>query len=229
MNQAQLLHQARQKDLEAIKTLLNQSLHTRKLELIEVVIEDNCLTLKVQSKNVPNQYKLLPFLRQEISSLILEGIETVKVYGLTVASDLPVWEETLILDRDWTLEDHLAKTASRSSTLADEEYNQLEIVPENNIEETVIEEQDSQDTVFLEQTELDTPLEEDLDIESPTIDVPIQKVSFHWLPLLISLGIGFLWGVFVGLFLGYQRYMSILESNTPNPSEQILIQPNNPY
>ncbi|MCE2663955.1 MAG: hypothetical protein LW716_14900, partial [Microcystis sp. 53602_E8] len=61
MNQSQLIHAAKLQEPAAIIALLNQSLLTRKIEVVEATPQENALTLKVQSKNIPNQHKLLPF------------------------------------------------------------------------------------------------------------------------------------------------------------------------
>ena len=55
MNQAQLIHAAKQQEPAAIIALLNQSLLTRKIEVIAATSQENALTLKVQSKRIPNQ------------------------------------------------------------------------------------------------------------------------------------------------------------------------------
>lgn len=76
MSRAQLLQLAKQGDTESISTLLNQSLFVKRVTLVEANLNENCLELKLVSPKVPNQYKLIPFLRDEISSLgIDENLE----------------------------------------------------------------------------------------------------------------------------------------------------------
>jgi hypothetical protein len=117
MSQAQLLQLARHGDTQAIVTLLNRCLQVRRVTLIEANFNENCLELKLVSPKVPNQYKLLPFLRDEISSLGISSLEQVKVHALTAISSAPAWEASLTLEQDWSnrLSDAVVK-AKRSTS-----------------------------------------------------------------------------------------------------------------
>lgn len=108
MNQAYLLCRAKQRDTQAIITLLNQSLQARKVKVVEAAVEDSCLKLKIQSKKVPNYHQLLPFIRDELNSLGIELINQVRVYGSTLDCSFPAWEKSLTLKEDLSLVKNMA-------------------------------------------------------------------------------------------------------------------------
>ena len=130
MNQAQLIHAAKQQDAAAIIALLNQSLLTRKIEVIEAASQENVLTLKVQSRRIPNQHKLLPFLSAEIKSLGIDGLEQVIVYSMIKESDIPAWQESITLSQDDLIVNSVTKLNSLPIITAEIAENDREDAPE---------------------------------------------------------------------------------------------------
>jgi hypothetical protein len=206
MNQAQLIHAAKQRETAAIATLLNQSLLTRKIEVIETSLTENSLTLKVQSKKIPNQHKLLPFLSAEIKSLGIEALEQVIVYGMTEESDTAAWQESLTLTQEDLIVNHVTKLNSLPTITEEISENNLENPSENSPEDTT--------------TNLETATEESeeprQDPEStfasryvpPTTTASNNNSSFSLGTILASLAIGFGWGLMTGVYFGYQKAVS---------------------
>ncbi|ACK68573.1 hypothetical protein PCC7424_0103 [Gloeothece citriformis PCC 7424] len=113
MNQVSLLHQAKQGDSQAIADLLNQSLRYKNAEIVKATLEDNCLQLKLQSKHTtPNKHKLIPFIKEEITSLRLEIVEQLKISAFVAGVEEAAWETTLIL------EEHTQRIAEFSHILS---------------------------------------------------------------------------------------------------------------
>jgi hypothetical protein len=221
MNQAQLIHAAKQKEPVAIIALLNQSLLTRKIEIIEASLAENFLTLKVQSKKIPNQHKLLPFLSAEITSLGIEGLEQVIVYGMTEESDTPAWQESITLSQDNLIINRVTKLNSLPTITEEIEENK----PEDSLELSEDVPEDSVTTVEATTEENEEPAEEPERIFASRYSLPTPTTgnntnsSFSLGTILASIAIGFSWGMMVGVYFGYQKAVSEMPAQ-PEAIEQ---------
>lgn len=225
MNQAQLIHAAKQRESAAIATLLNQSLSTRKIEVIEATLTENSLTLKVQSKKIPNQHKLLPFLSAEIKSLGIEALEQVIVYGMTEESDIAAWQESLTL----TQEDLIVNRVTKLNSLPTIAEEVAENNPENLSEtpEAALENPPEDTTTNPETTteESEEPSPEPESTFTSRYALPTTTAasnnnsSFSLVTILASLAIGFGWGVMAGIYFGYQKAVSEMPAQ-PGAIEQ---------
>lgn len=210
MNQAQLIHAAKQQDPAAIIALLNQSLLTRKIEVVEATSEENALTLKVQSKKIPNQHKLLPFLSAEIKSLGIDGLEQVIVYGMTEESHIPAWQESITLSQDDLIVNRVTKLNSLPTITEEIAENNPEDAPE--APEALPE--DSTDKVAATTEESQEPEAESEQVFASRYALPTTTTaggnnsSFSLVTIVASLAIGFGWGVMAGIYFGYQKAVS---------------------
>ncbi|GFE68417.1 hypothetical protein [Chroococcus sp. FPU101] len=204
MSRAQLLQLAKQGNTEAISTLLNQCLLVRRVTLVEANLNENCLELKLVSPKVPNQYKLIPFLRDEISSLGIDLLTTVQIHALTDINSAPAWETSITLEQDWSTLSNLADAVVKGKRSICEESEDVENagtdeILENSVEETIASEENSPIIENIE--ELTTPIQSQ------------QKSSRSLLPLTLSFVIGLLTGLSIGYFLSPQK-TSISEPTT---------------
>ncbi|MDB9421220.1 hypothetical protein [Microcystis aeruginosa] len=203
MNQAQLIHAAKQQEPAAIIALLNQSLLTRKIEVIAATSQENALTLKVQSKNIPNQHKLLPFLSAEIKSLGIDGLEQVIVYGLTEESDIPAWEESITLSQDDLIVNHVTKLNSLPTITEEIAENNREDAPE------ALEDSETTEEKALGEREELTEAAESIVATGERFSLSNQRQSsFPLSIILLYLGIGFGTGIIIGAYFGYQKAVS---------------------
>ncbi|CCI13196.1 conserved hypothetical protein [Microcystis aeruginosa PCC 9806] len=200
MNQAQLIHAAKQQDAAAIIVLLNQSLLTRKIEVIEATSQENALTLKVQSKRIPNQHKLLPFLSAEIKSLGIDGLEQVVVYGMTEESDIPAWQESITLSQDNLIVNRVTKLNSLPIITAEIAENDREDAPEALDDSEITEEK------ALEKREEFPEAAENIVATGERFSLSHRRDSSCPLSIILSyLAIGFGAGIIIGAYFGYQK------------------------
>ncbi len=203
MNQAQLIHAAKLQHPAAIIALLNQSLLTRKIEVIEATSQENALTLKVQSKNIPNQHKLLPFLSAEIKSLGIDGLEQVIVYGMTEASDIPAWEESITLSQDDLIVNRVTKLNSLPIITAEIAENDREDAPE------ALEDSETTEEKALEKPEEFTEAAENIVATGERFSLSHRRHSSFPLSIILPyLAIGFGAGIIIGAYFGYQKAVS---------------------
>ena len=203
MNQAQLIHAAKQQDAAAIITLLNQSLLTRKIEVIAATSQENVLTLKVQSKRIPNQHKLLPFLSAEIKSLGINGLEQVIVYSMIKESDIPAWQESITLSQDDLIVNSVTKLNSLPIITAEIAENDREDAPE------ALEDSETTEEKALEKREELTEAAENIVATGEGFSLSNRRQSsFPLSIILLYLGIGFGAGIIIGAYFGYQKAVS---------------------
>lgn len=203
MNQSQLIQAAKQQDPAAIIALLNRSLLTRKIEVIAATSEENALTLKVQSKRIPNQHKLLPFLSAEIKSLGIDGLEQVIVYGMTKESDIPVWQESITLSQDDLIVNHVTKLDSLPTITAEIAENNPEDVPE------ALEDSETTEEKALEKREEFTEAAENIVATGEGFSLSHRRHSSFPLSIILPyLAIGFGAGIIIGAYFGYQKAVS---------------------
>lgn len=213
MSHAQLLQLARQRDTEAITTLLNQCLQLRRVTLVEVKLNENCLNLKLVSPKVPNQYKLIPFLRDEISSLEIDSIETVQILALTDIESAPAWETSITLEQDWSTAQNLAEAVVRGKRSVSEESEAGEILDLESSEKSENAVEDLPPIIETIEENLSTK-----EIILQPIQTP-QKPAFPLLPLASSFLIGLLTGLSIGYFFSPQKN-SVLEPTIYTTPEQ---------
>jgi hypothetical protein len=207
MNQAQLIHAAKQQDAAAIIALLNQSLLTRKIEVVEATPQENVLTLKVQSKNIPNQHKLLPFLSAEIKSLSIDGLEQVIVYGMTEESDIPAWQESITLSQDDLIVNRVTKLNSLPTITEEIAENDREDAPE------ALEDSETTEEKTLETPEEFTEAAENIVATGERFSLSHRRHSSFPLSIILSyLVIGFGAGIIIGAYFGYQKAVSDTKS-----------------
>lgn len=221
MNQSQLIHSAKQRDTSAIIALLNQSLSLRRIEIAEATIEEDSLSLKLQSRRIPNQHKIVPFLTEELKTLKIESIERVTVYGHSEESPQPAWEETIALTGDCSIANFVTRMEARPTVeepigeISEEEENPE--VSEASSEEEVEEPTETTDTA--EETD-ESAEEEERTIPSryalPTPTATVSPSSF--VPLAVALAVGFGLGMMAGMFFGYQKAVSDSAANPTIPS-----------
>jgi hypothetical protein len=203
MNQAQLIHAAKQQDAAAIITLLNQSLLTRKIEVIAATSQENVLTLKVQSKRIPNQHKLLPFLSAEIKSLGIDGLEQVIVYSMIKEYDIPAWQESITLSQDDLIVNRVTKLNSLPIITAEIAENDREDAPE------ALEDSETTEEKALEKREELTEAAENIVATGEGFSLSNRRQSsFPLSIILLYLGIGFGTGIIIGAYFGYQKAVS---------------------
>lgn len=225
MNQAQLIHSAKQGDTDSLTMLLNQSLSSRRVEIFEAALEENVLVLKLRSPKVPNQHKLVPFISEELGMLGIRSIERVTISAFTGDAPHPLWEKSIALDRAHSLVNHVAKIDSRPTI----------------VEETV--ENESSETEIAENPEDGEPLSSRVDEEASSESaepetseralpskraieaIPATNSGRSWLSLgmmLAFLSIGFGFGLLTGDFIGYQKAVGELSPPSgaiePSPS-----------
>ena len=207
MNQAQLIHAAKLQEPAAIIALLNQSLLTRKIEVVEATPQENALTLKVQSKNIPNQHKLLPFLSAEIKSLGIDGLEQVIVYGMTEESDIPAWQESITLSQDDLIVNHVTKLNSLPIITAEIAENDREDDPE------ALEDSETTEEKALEKPEEFTEAAENIVATGEGFFPSHRRHSSFPLRIILPyLAIGFGAGIIIGAYFGYQNAVSDTKS-----------------
>lgn len=127
MSKISLLHQAKQGDSQAIANLLNQSLSFRKTQIVESTLEDNCLQLKLESKKLPNQHKLVSFFKEEINSLNLEIVQKLEVHAFVTGTEEEAWQATVILEESTSRLAELSNMVSTKSEEVDSEEVSLEL------------------------------------------------------------------------------------------------------
>ncbi|MFN6186482.1 MAG: hypothetical protein ACK460_10145 [Microcystis sp.] len=214
MNQSQLIQAAKQQDPAAIIALLNQSLLTRKIEVIAATSQENALTLKVQSKRIPNQHKLLPFLSAEIKSLGIDGLEQVIVYGMTKESDIPVWQESITLSQDDLIVNRVTKLNSLPTITEEIAENDREDAPE------ALEDSETTEEKALGEREELTEAAESIVATGERFSLSHRRHSSFPLSIILPyLAIGFGAGIIIGAYFGYQNAVSEMPAQ-PGAIEQ---------
>lgn len=87
-----LLELARQGDINAIETILNQQLSAKKITA-KVVLKDSCLQVMLVSEQVPDQQFMAVFICKKITNLGIKSIERLKIYGKQIGDEFPAWSQ----------------------------------------------------------------------------------------------------------------------------------------
>ncbi len=96
MNIANLLHQAKQGDPQAIAALMTQAL-TAQGVTAQAKLRQGCLEVVLTGKTTPDQRQCLHIIRQGLTRLEVPSIRTVKVYALPAGEIFPEWMEVFSL------------------------------------------------------------------------------------------------------------------------------------
>lgn len=189
---------------------MNRCLQLRRVSLIEANLNESCLKLKLVSPEVPNQYKLIPFLRDEISSLGIELLETVQVYAITDIASAPAWETSITLEQNWSAAQNLADAVVKTKRSICEESEDEEVVTLHESSDLVEEQTEvAQDVVLT--TENLSIIEE---VPEKRIQ-PKQKQAFSFFLIALS----FVMGLSIGYFFNHSK-TSLSEPTVYSTPEQ---------
>jgi RsiW-degrading membrane proteinase PrsW (M82 family) len=95
MAQSDLLKLAQRGDPGAIALLLNRKLQPRGVTA-KVVFKDNCLKILLTSTRPLEQQAFIQFLEQQVASLDINNLESVKVYSQQTGAVSPAWTQDFI-------------------------------------------------------------------------------------------------------------------------------------
>lgn len=95
--QENLLEQSRQGDPEAIAALIDRSLQPKGIRT-QAEIDEDCLHLFLEADQAPPQAQLVPFIRNGLTSLGVESIRMVRIYGRQKGQRQPIWQEAVDLN-----------------------------------------------------------------------------------------------------------------------------------
>lgn len=87
-----LLKLARQGDINAIETILNQQVKAKNITA-KVAFKDSCLQVMLMSEQVPAQQLIAAFIRETITNLGIQSLERLKLYGKQIGDDFPAWNQ----------------------------------------------------------------------------------------------------------------------------------------
>ncbi|MEG3439413.1 hypothetical protein V0288_19965 [Pannus brasiliensis CCIBt3594] len=224
MNQAQLIHSAKQGDTDSLTKLLNQSLSSRRVEIFEAVLEEGVLVLKLRSPKVPNQHKLVPFISEELGTLGIRSIERVTIHAFTGDAPHPLWEKSISLDRAHSLVNHVAKIDSRPTIVEESVENEAmgtefaENTENGEVSYSRAEDETDSESAESETSERTPPSRRAIEA------IPERNSGRSWLSvgmMLAFLSIGFGLGLLTGDYIGYRKATGELSppagANAPSP------------
>jgi protease PrsW len=96
MIHSNIVEQAKQGDASAIATLMNQYFQPQGITA-KASLTQGSLQIILESEQVPDRAKVIPFIRQELSTWQPKSVTLVRVGGRQNGDEFPVWEETLSL------------------------------------------------------------------------------------------------------------------------------------
>lgn len=96
MSSAALIEQAKQGDVDAIASLINQSLQPKGIT-VNATLSRNFLTLLAESKTTPDQKAITQFIQKGIGTLKPQGIERIVLKGKASDQKNPAWREVIDL------------------------------------------------------------------------------------------------------------------------------------
>lgn len=79
-------------NVQAITTLLNRAIQHKSMTAT-ARLKDGCLQVMLESNQVPDEEFSITTIRKELTSLKVESIKTVKVYGRQTGEDFPAWSQ----------------------------------------------------------------------------------------------------------------------------------------
>jgi hypothetical protein len=202
MNRKQLIQSAKQLDTAAIAILLNQSLVSRRVEVIEAAIEEDLLQLKLRSKKAPDRHKVVPFLVEELKTLGIEAIERVTVHGFVEDSVNLLWEETLTLSRENSLIERVTKINAMAPVAWETPAEETEEKVDGPASSRPPRGEASEGNSRPDEPETREPLPAALNRKTPASSTR-NILSSGVILAFWSLGFGF--GLFAGTYVGYQK------------------------
>ncbi|MBD1868560.1 hypothetical protein H6F95_14850 [Cyanobacteria bacterium FACHB-471] len=96
MTQSNLLELAKQGDPQAIATLMNRSLQPKGMTA-SVGLQGDRLKVLLESAQIPNRQAMIAFVRNGITSLGLQSIQSIEIASRQVGNPSPVWTEEIFL------------------------------------------------------------------------------------------------------------------------------------
>jgi len=96
MSQPTLEELAKQGDSNAIASLLNRAFEPKGVTA-KAAIKNDSLNVIVEAAETPNKQESIAIIREVITSLQLELVETVTVYGRQPGDDIPDWHQKFLL------------------------------------------------------------------------------------------------------------------------------------
>jgi hypothetical protein len=97
MAEPNMLKLAKQGNPKAIAAMINRSLRAKHI-IAKVNRKDDCLQVLVESAQVPNQKAMVSFIRQGLTKLGVETIQTVQVYGRQKGQDSFAWNQSFEIE-----------------------------------------------------------------------------------------------------------------------------------
>lgn len=97
MSQLSILQRAKQGDTGAIASTINYLLKEHNVNAT-VSINEGCLKVILESKEILNQETLLPLIHKLAIKLEIKAIDSVRVYGKKVGEDIPLWNASIPLN-----------------------------------------------------------------------------------------------------------------------------------
>ena len=88
--QENIVELAKQGDPQAIATLIYRQLKSKGIK-VQAKFKDNCLQIRVESDQIPDQETMVAFIRKGITSLKSKGIEKVRIYGRKTGEEFTAW------------------------------------------------------------------------------------------------------------------------------------------
>ncbi len=88
---------ARQGDVKAINTLINQWLKPHGVTA-KVRLKSDCLQLMLESAELPNQQSMVELLNSQVSKLGIKSVKTMKLFGKQTDEDFPDWHQEISFD-----------------------------------------------------------------------------------------------------------------------------------
>lgn len=98
-DQSSLLNAAKQGNPNAIAALINRALEPKGITT-KVLLNNQCLSILLESVQTPDQAQSFQFVYKGLKSLGLTSINAVKVYGRHTGSDFPDWQQEFNLNGD---------------------------------------------------------------------------------------------------------------------------------
>ena len=149
---------AKQGDPKVISSIINHSLQKKGIN-VQVTKDNDSLEVTLESDKIANQQaSLVEFIRTGIVKLGVESINTVKVYGVQIGDETPVWEEEFFLGTTPTTNISELEEESEAENFpetVDELDPELENVYETETDEDYYEEGEYDEEVEYEDNEDD--------------------------------------------------------------------------
>ncbi len=104
-------------DVDAITTILNRAINHKNITA-KVSLKNNYLQIVLESAQVPDETVSIAIIRRELTSLKLQFIKTVKVYGQEIGEEFPAWNQQFELGK----QDNLTLVSTAKQQLQTSEF-----------------------------------------------------------------------------------------------------------